>query len=295
VIPLGLITGFLGSGKTTLLQRIIDGHRDRPIVCIVNECGSIDIDGERLNLPRDQLVTLPGGSIFCKCLSGEFVRVLGELPRHAPANVAGVVIEASGIANPGAISGLLAETRLDRVYSLRSIISVVDPGSFLKLLHTLPNITAQVTACDLAVVNKCDLRPDDQVRRTEDEIRRINPLAAVVRTQFCQVDIDPFAETPVRELHGELAACADPNYEMRSVYLHQPVDAEVFKRSLRELAPGLYRAKGFVPTAAGMLDVDVSASGVTIRPRTGPPAPGRLILIARPEAHDHLARLIESL
>ncbi len=29
---------------------------------------------------------------------------------------------------------------LDRIYELRNVLTVVDPGRFLKLLHTLPNI-----------------------------------------------------------------------------------------------------------------------------------------------------------
>ena len=77
----------------------------------------------------------------------------------------GVVIEASGIADPKVTVKMLEETRLDGVYELRTVVSVIDPGTFLKLIHTLPNVIAQVEACDVALVNKTDLHDEAALRR----------------------------------------------------------------------------------------------------------------------------------
>ena len=64
MIPLSLVTGFLGCGKTTLLQRLIEGNQRRILVYIVNEFAEADVDGRLLELGEDQVVSIPGGSIF---------------------------------------------------------------------------------------------------------------------------------------------------------------------------------------------------------------------------------------
>ncbi|MEW6236392.1 MAG: GTP-binding protein, partial [Candidatus Omnitrophota bacterium] len=165
MIPVCLATGFLGSGKTTLLQRIADQRRQQRLVYIVNEFASIDIDGQRLHLPEGQMIAIPGGSIFCRCLTGEFIRVLRSVADRIgeDGSVEGVIIEASGISDPGVIRQMLHETKLDGVYSLRRIISVADPQNLLKLIHTLPNIVKQIQVSDQVLLNKTDCYPPDVV------------------------------------------------------------------------------------------------------------------------------------
>jgi G3E family GTPase len=80
VIPLSLVTGFLGGGKTTLLQRLIEQSDGRRLAYIVNELADADVDGQLLALGEEKIVSIPGGSIFCRCLSGEFLRILESLP-----------------------------------------------------------------------------------------------------------------------------------------------------------------------------------------------------------------------
>lgn len=128
-----------------------------------------------LQLPAGQLVSIPGGSIFCHCLVGEFVRVLGEVAVVDP-RPEGVIVEASGIADPKVVVvGMLAETKLDAMFDLRRVVTVVDPGSFHKLIQTLPAITAQVEASDLVLINKTDLYDAGEVglNRGENSDRSI--------------------------------------------------------------------------------------------------------------------------
>jgi len=305
MIPLTLITGFLGSGKTTLLQFLIEQARSRRWAFIINEFGTVDIDGQLLDLPPDRLVSIPGGSIFCRCLAGSFIRVLrqvADLPaasavmRDVRANVKahsapeGVVVEASGIADPKVVGQMLAETRLNTSFDLRQVVTVVDPGSFLKLLHTLPNIIAQVEAADLAVINKTDLYGDQQIQETHDRVRQVNAAVNIVRAQYCRIPIDLFgepdpAEEPVRPPAGEYAPCADPNYIARTLSFRSTVDRAHLNRALERLRPLVYRAKGFVPTTDGRVYVDVSAAGVLCRPaeREGP---CELVIIAAPAQQD---------
>ncbi len=302
MIPLSLITGFLGSGKTTLLRRLIERYRGRPMVWLVNEFGQVDVDGQLLELPPGELVSIPGGSIFCRCLVGEFVRVLREVAgTSAPGagSPAGVVVEASGIADPKVVGQMLAETRLDAYYELQRIVTVIDPGSFPALLETLPNIVAQVEAADLAIINKVDLHDEQRIAEVEQEVRRINPSAELVRAVQCDVDFGVFTSASAgearRSLAGQYAACADPNYVTRTIVFDRPIDAERLLVELRALQPHIYRAKGFVPTSGGILYVDVSASGVDCRPAGEATAGGRLVVIAAPAVQTRVDALVRML
>jgi G3E family GTPase len=173
MIPLVLITGFLGSGKTTLLKRIASQEGDLKLVYLVNEFSPEDVDAKLLDGEGVEAVTIAGGSIFCQCRVTDFIQHLETIPERFGtdrAPVEGVVVEASGIADPLVIHKMLAETRLDETYDLGAVVTVVDPKSFLKLIHTLPNILTQVEAADRVILNKIDLCTPGEIE--EDALLR---------------------------------------------------------------------------------------------------------------------------
>lgn len=268
-IPMSLITGFLGSGKTTLLRRLIETQATRRIVYVINEFGAVDVDGRALNLRDGQWVSIPGGSIFCTCLTGDFLRHLERIPDAFAGEsrpVEGVLIEASGVADPRVVSRMLAEARLDAVYALCRVISVIDPATFPKLLHTLPSITAQVEACDLALVNKTDLYSERQIAWSEDALRQINAGAEILRTSYCHTAFDPWTPARRAEASGDYAHSVDPNYVRLVVRIDRPIDLEVLRHELESLLPAVYRIKGWIHTPEGDCQVDVSAGGVNLAP-----------------------------
>ena len=215
MIPLVLTTGFLGSGKTTLLRRIAEQEKGLKLVFLVNEFSQHDVDAKLLDAEGLKAVSVAGGSIFCRCRVTDFIRQLEAIPElfgTPEAPVAAVVVEASGIADPMVVQQMLAETRLDRIYRLCTVVTVVDPKSFLKLVHTLPNILTQVRAADRVILNKVDLCTPAEVRATRAEIERIRPGARVLETSFCEADLDLFGALRERSLAGEYAKCVDPNY-----------------------------------------------------------------------------------
>ena len=262
MIPICLVTGFLGSGKTSFLKAVAARHADERIVYLVNEVSPLDVDGALLEELDEGVVAIPGGSIFCRCLVTEFIARLTEIPeRFGP--VAGVVIEASGIADPRVIAQLLAETELDEVYDLATIVTVVDPASLPKLVHTLPNITAQIEAADVALLNKTDLFDEESAAATEALVREITPHAEIIRTVQCEVDLELFGEAPAREMTGDYALCMDPNYEKLELEFRAPVDMGKLMAGLTAARDDIYRAKGFVPTRSGLYYLDMSTAGLT--------------------------------
>lgn len=297
MIPLSLITGFLGSGKTSLLKHVAETNRHRRLVYVVNECGEIDIDGRLLRLDHGRLVCIPGGSIFCRCLAGEFVDWLTRIPEQwsgAGGPIDGVVVEASGMTDPKVVQQMLRETRLDRTYDLRMIITVVDPGSFLKLIHTLPNIIAQVEAATLVVINKTDLYDERTLSQTDKEIRRIHAQASIIRAQYGRIDADLLAEVPSQRLEGTYAGCLDPNYSVTTVWLTMPVDIARLSADLDGVRGEVYRVKGFVPSSTGWFYVDLSAGRLTIQPAPASDS-GSLVFIAPPQAQARIDRIAKDL
>jgi G3E family GTPase len=286
MIPIALVTGFLGSGKTSFLKDTVRRYRHRRLVYLVNEFSPLDVDGALVADEGADVVAIPGGSIFCKCLVTEFINQLWKIARDYP-GIEGVVIEASGMANPAVIGVMLKETKLDAVYALATVVAIVDPGSFLKLQHTLPNVLDQVRAAQVVLMNKTDCHDAATLDTTEARVRELNPAAILLRTMRGHADIDPFAlPTAAPERGGEYAACRDPRF--RSDVLAATVDVDLARLAeiLHALGDDCYRAKGYLPSNGALHFVDLSSSGLTITPTTRPGATGELAVVLRGSAPD---------
>jgi G3E family GTPase len=294
MIPMALITGFLGSGKTTLLKHLIKTQSHRRLLYLVNEFSDVDVDGPLLDLPHGRSLSITGGSIFCQCLVADFIRVLNQIARKA-AHLDGVVIEASGVANPQVVRKMLAETELDQEFAIAQIVAVVDPGTFEDLIETLPNLRAQLESATQIVINKTDQYDMAELDALEGKLREINPTAALQRTTFGQIDFDPTAQATEGALGGELAACADPNFERLVVEPATDLDIDQLRTLLTPLPTTVYRLKGFVRSAGQTWYVDVSRTGVVIEPYEGDETPARLAVIFAPAHRAAVKKVVDQL
>ena len=264
MIPICLITGFLGTGKTTLLKHIVEKNRDRKWIYLVNEFSALDVDGAIVSEENPNVVSIPGGSIFCKCLVTEFIGQMTKI-HEQHSDIDGVVIEASGMADPRVISDMLKETRLDQHFELANIVSIVEPRSFRCLIHTLPNIIHQVEAADLVLLNKSDLFDEDKLIATEQAVRNIKAEANLVRCVKSEVDFPIFGNAGKHaELHGEYAKCRDPNYSAFSIDLPHPLDPAIVENFIRENEDSIYRVKGYFQSLDGPIYFDYSKAGFSI-------------------------------
>ncbi len=266
MIPICLITGFLGTGKTTLLKRIVAENRGKKWVYLINEFSALDVDGAIVSEENPNVVSIPGGSIFCKCLVTEFIGQMTKIHKlHHDAE--GVVIEASGMADPRVIADMLKETQLDRHFELANILTIVEPRSFRALIHTLPNIIHQVEAADLVLLNKSDLFDEDKLAATEQAVRNIKAEVNLVRCVKAKADFPIFGNSGAHaELHGEYAKCRDPNYSAFSIELHRPLDPAVVETFVRENEESIYRVKGYFQSFEGPIYFDYSKAGFSIAP-----------------------------
>ena len=297
MIPLALVTGFLGSGKTAFLKHLVRRQQGRKIVWLINEFSARDVDATWLGRETENVLSLTGGNLFCRCLFAEFSGQLRELPARfgSPgAPVEGVVVEASGLADPSAVGGMLAEARLDQVYRLSEVVAVVDPGSFLKLLQTLPNIRTQIEAANQVLVNKIDIHTPAMIEQAEAAVRALNPAAQIMRTSYGAADVDIFAACRASTPPSPLASCADPRFMVRNLILSGDVDLDELQAAIETVADDIYRVKGFVRHAGRCFHVDYSTSGWEVREMTGS-EPSALVLIAREPCSEAVRRLLGTL
>jgi G3E family GTPase len=258
----------------------------------------VNVDTAWLERQHERVVSIPGGSIFCRCLVTEFVARLREvIERHhtLESPVEGVVIEASGMADPLAMADLLRETRLDAIYRLARVICVAEPRSVVRLVETLPAVASQIRAADLVLLNKVDLFNEAALVAAEAAIRSVRPDAPVVRCVRCETDVEPFGNVSAAvALHGDLAPCFDPHFVSATVPVTVPLDPQRLADALRAAESSWFRVKGYVPVNGGMAHFDFSATGATWReaPATMPAA---LVLIARGGAGTEVRSLVERL
>lgn len=290
MIPLILVTGFLGSGKTTLLQRLVERLGERRVAYLINEFAELPVDGEVLQADHDRVVVLAGGSIFCHCLISGFLRELAGLVERfhtADAPLDAVVVEASGMADPRVVDRLLAETRLDQHFRLAQVICLVDPDTLPKLLATLPNAAAQVEAADVVLINKTDVATPEAVARAEAAVRGLNLHAEVRRTAFA-ADLPPLLPADRAHLpftgEADYARCADPRYEPVSLTLDGPVDVPALVAAGQAVQADLYRLKGHLTTADGLVFVSYDGARWTVTPTERAVPRTGLAIILRAEA-----------
>lgn len=187
-IPVTVLTGYLGAGKTTLVNRILAGSDGRRWGVIVNEFGEAGIDGELIVSSDEELVELANGCICCT-VRGDLVRTVRSLLTR-PEPPQALLVETTGLAAPAPVAQtflvdhvLLQRTRLD------SITTVVDAKHILARLDDTREAVEQVAFADQIVLNKTELVTREAADAIERRLRRLNPLAAIVRAVRADVPI----------------------------------------------------------------------------------------------------------
>lgn len=218
-IPVLLLTGYLGSGKTTLLNRILNNKKGIKFAVIVNDIGEVNIDatliqqGGIVNQKDDSLVALQNGCICCT-LKMDLVQQLQDLIELQRFDY--IVIEASGICEPAPIAQTIcsipqmAPQVIEKGYPrLDCIVTVVDAlrmrdefGSGLDLTRQnideedIENLVIQqIEFCNIVLLNKASEVTPDELGRIRQIVRTLQPKAAIIDTNFGDVELDKIINT----------------------------------------------------------------------------------------------------
>ncbi|MFF8193023.1 CobW family GTP-binding protein [Streptomyces bobili] len=266
-IPVVVLAGFLGSGKTTLLNHILHRSGGSRIGAIVNDFGSIEIDAMAVaGALGDSTVSLGNGCLCCAVDASELDVYLERLARPS-ARIDVIVIEASGLAEPGElVRMILASEHPGIVYG--GLVEVVDAAEFEETRARHPEIDRHLALADLVVVNKLDRRSDSD--RVLGLVRSLTDRAAVVPATYGRVDPELLFECRPSEervgqlsfddLHRQDGNAGQNGHDARIDHidhLHTAYDSLSFVSEVplepRRLMPfldsrpeGLYRIKGYV-------------------------------------------------
>lgn len=181
-IPLFLLTGFLGSGKSTLLSKLIRDPGFADTAVIINEFGEVGLDHALVSEgDEDNTVLLDSGCICCTLttsledtLEGLYYKAeRGEIPRFAR-----VVVETTGLADPGPIATALAGgTFVSRFFHLGAIVTTLDAVHGAGQLAEFDEARLQIAMADRVVVTKSDIAGADAMASTLAAARAVNPHA----------------------------------------------------------------------------------------------------------------------
>lgn len=269
-IPVIALTGYLGAGKTSLLNHVLRAPGAR-IGVVVNDFGDVNVDASLVTGQVDEPASITGGCICC--LSDE-EGLDGALEKLTDPRLAldAIIVEASGLADPIAVSRLIRYSGVERVRP-GGVVDVIDIATHFETVDTGGLPLARYGAASLVVVNKLDQVPEADraatLDRVESRVRERNPHAHVVGAIGARVDptllydvsdaddgADVGGQLTFRELLLDAApdpgpatpADAHPHVHADSVTVTGSgcVDIGALLDLLEEPPAGVYRMKGTV-------------------------------------------------
>ena len=268
-VPITILTGFLGAGKTTLLNRILTGNHGLRVGVLVNDFGSINIDAALVVGVDNNMISLANGCICCQIRDDLIESVVALLSR--PETIEYILLEASGVADPGGIFMTFSDFALRDRIRLDSVTCVVDADQVFAHPEYPPLMDLklrQVGFADMLILNKVDLAGPEQVEKVkawlDDHFNRLR----IVEAKYCEVPYEILLGVgrfdPARaglNSHAVEHGCTDPTchdahhgYDHSEVFstwsyeTDQPLALEALRETMRKLPGTIYRAKGVVYT-----------------------------------------------
>src|SRR5579862_9639347 len=261
-IPVTVVTGFLGSGKTTLIRELLATPEGADTAVVVNEFGEIGIDDALLRASSDATVLLGNGCLCCAVRSDlqESLRTLfadraqGRVPSFQR-----VVIETSGLADPGPVLQTLASDRaLGEEFHLQALVTVVDAPGGAGNLAQIPEARQQVALADRIVLTKTDLVDSATLKALTGRIAQLTaaPRATAVHGAIAPgFVLDESLDLPARVAahQHDHAHAHSHGIDSFALFFDAPLPWPVFEQAMAVLTglrgADLLRVKGLVAVA----------------------------------------------
>jgi len=257
MIPVTVIGGYLGAGKTTLVNHLLRHAQGAKLAVLVNEFGSLPIDEDLIEAQDDTMISIAGGCICCS-YGNDLVQAMVDLsqldvqPDH-------IVIEASGVAMPGAIAAsvsIMEGLHVDGIVVVADAETIKEQASNDYIGDT---VERQLADADLVLLNKCDLVDAAQLDALAIWLGEKAAQAGVVRVHHGAVPV-----AVALQRYGT-RALADPQafhphadaFDSRVLPFDHTVDAQAVAQELALAKYNLIRAKGFVPTPDGLRAIHI--------------------------------------
>jgi G3E family GTPase len=259
-ISIYILTGFLGAGKTTLLNNLlaIPEIASQKKVLIINEFGSLGIDGQLVDKGDYEVIEINKGSIFCICVKTDFIAALKQIAKDLKPDL--LLIEATGIAETRDIEQFTKEPGLANAYAIQANICIIDAGNFIKIAPFLKAASHQAAWADGLIINKTDLAPDGELANLEKILRKLNPNAPIYKTDFGEVKYS-FISSLKHTEHDSSPLKSPPLAVFSKSFKPEiPIDREAFIGFITRLGDKLLRLKGSVDFGKGPVFIEKAGS-----------------------------------
>jgi G3E family GTPase len=191
LIPATILTGFLGSGKTTLLKRVLAEAHGQKIAVIENEFGEENIDNDILvSDTNEQIIQMSNGCICCTIREDlrTTLRDLAEKKRKGELDFERVVIETTGLADPGPVAQtFFMDDEIAESFLLDSILTLVDAKHAAQQLNDRQEARRQVGFADQIFISKTDLVTAEETAALMHRLKHMNPRAPQKAVHFGEV------------------------------------------------------------------------------------------------------------
>jgi G3E family GTPase len=247
-IPVTILAGFLGSGKTTMLRHLLQGGHGLKLAAVVNDVGAVNIDAALVANSDNDVIELTNGCSCC-ALGPELGRTIDELANRAePPD--GILVEASGIADPAGIDAVVAGNVRARLDGIITVIDAAALNSWLDNPATAPLLQRQLDAAHLLALNKAELVDAGELAAITARLAELAPGRPVIATEMGRLDpgvalgaaLHGARPEPMHSPHD-----AD-RFAARSISVTQPMARRRLVAFLDNPPTGLLRVKGFVET-----------------------------------------------
>ena len=222
LIPATILTGFLGSGKTTLLKRVLTEAHGQKIAVIENEFGEENIDNEILvSESGEQIIQLNNGCICCSIREDlrSTLSLLAEKKRKGELDFERVVIETTGLADPGPVAQtFFMDDEIAESYLLDSILTLVDAKHAATQLNERQEARRQVGFADQIFISKTDLVGKDEVDALIHRLKHMNPRAPYKAVHFGEVALSEVFDLRGFNLNAKLDI--DPDFLKEDGHAH---------------------------------------------------------------------------
>jgi G3E family GTPase len=157
-LPCHVIAGPLGVGKTTAILDYLARHAgEQQVGVLVNDFGPVGLDGAILAGASDasglQVTTVPGGCVCCAAAEG----LVTSMQRLLTMELDRLIVEPSGMADPGQVLHLLRQIAAESRLELRPTIALLDPKDFdAGRGQPSPYFRLMANAADILVLNRTD-------------------------------------------------------------------------------------------------------------------------------------------
>lgn len=249
--PVTVLTGFLGAGKTTLVNRLLAEDHGQRLAVLVNDFGAVNVDSELIVGINSGTVSLANGCVCCEIRDDLMAAVESVLRQDAELD--GIVLEASGVAEPMGIARTFAAPEARPVVRLDRIIAVVDAEQLPDQVEdpaTRDLVFSQIGYSDLVILNKVDLADAERVDRVRSFVQDRLPAVRIIEAEYADVPLQLLIGTHPDQEGTTITAEHDHEHDHRFVsWVYRrsgPFDLAALQRTIATLPRSVYRIKGFV-------------------------------------------------